>query len=1732
MVWTTEKAAEELAKYHLRSASNIQLTLRAIGFRDTAPNLNRVLEYASFLSERFLYLQTAFPQWAESIGFFIDAGELSKHLALTTYDEEEGANSKDDPLSHLLNMLSLGDYPRKSRELEVDLLAVVWLLERLAVLHNIKIYGRFPDYSTVIILSNTDHKIESRKKVDAGLCAIGLEAWIQSLFELSNSDYAKLHESVAQECAALVETLKGLSNTAPTGKLALANCSKPAPRLPLVDERECTDGQWYYPRPSEFLNLRRATLATEETASGYLERLILSIALATGHTIAEVLNMPLVGANHARRETKKEQIELRLIPAHNGTKRYFSEWRIPLGSNHLNVPLPDFFDRALRSLMTLDTDARLIDRLPPTTVDWKTRCESVLVSTLECSLTRAESILRDTLIRTCYHLSSNRAIGYWLTAGLSGDTNQLRASQVSLSHYLDPEGRRTKETLQHAWKIIFGKYGASERLAHHRLAHSIATIPQEAVVKELRNRLASVDKTNVVDLHNAFAEYTLFLLIVATGHRKSTTPFFFSWDVFTTERLAFIADKCIVGSEARFIPLADTAIDQFNKYLLHLRALYQRLESSSPIKKHIANIICLSRFGSGTQCEQTYGQFFRILGNRIETISTGSLDRMFVRHPEIRIGRFRPAIAEYLWTRGLSGMEISAFLGHANDFHPFGSASHWSVMNWADKCRPLINDYLSEHGWKAVDSPLVRANGVRNTLVVALPSLVAGNQSYEGRMRQRVAASERALQVLRTILTDEFLEGQDLVLDDDTISRIRDAAMTLLADDRDAREAFSRTLADRLVKFRRQGIRIRSIFPNIYKSAPSPISIGFGRKMAIANMFRATWLDHMGEPIGGALDTLERAAHLAINLIALEGRLDPNIVKGAIVNLLAERGLSIYDGMMTLRTDIETQTHEYQASIVLGELSSAMTLGLVEKIQQAGPSFTPHSIKQLDERIDKICCRIAGRYPGNGAWSINHLVEVFQPWWFIRQPGFLHSIARGLHHGPAPHPLSEASLFAASEVPALPLEKKYLSVPTGEQAIALATDQARMEIQSLLRQAAGRTESATAHTRIQRKRLKQGLVEITSPELAPWATRQQIVDLLLSFTRDLLESGGPRKRSLAFNSIKTYLLSVLGSLIKLAWDYDFSDMSAEHYRSLYKAVEDDQKQKRTDWHLVLRMFHQHLRNKIGAPFLTEYTVPRSGLRKRCRSTVITSSAIDAAFVTLSRDNELTSEQREAAKVLLALAYGYALRQKECVGLTTTSFDPKQDDYISVQANVIRGLKSASSRRNIPCGMLNQKQTRVLKAQLRRTELAPRLEKYLFGASDRNDEILKVRPIVRAVIEALRVSTGNRDAVFHDLRRTTATRMVLSGLPLVSNCPILRRAKERLIGDEKFDEAYVHSMTSTVPGNPYFIDGVARTLGHESEDTLLNTYFHGSSILLADIAIASNLDIKIDDSRLASMLNKERTSIVKLRQRLAKQGLPVSARDLIRHYIRKMPPKPRSASDSSSRLDSAEDARLDNSNYLVLFDRLLCARKREAISLNEMLERCDDLDISNTICRQLVDNYRKLVSETGFDDFEPEGSELVCRKPKHGNGLLRGQNEREITLQRISFKNQKQEDFFPIIKNLCESWFLSLTPDSPRLVCRETTELDNTLDALLSLGATRTQIKAEAIGDVSSPIIQMALERFPTLTFRTSGRISRGPKSVRVTEVGLSIQQEANSAVPDGRDFHRLLAILFCLISTT
>lgn len=590
-------------------------------------------------------------------------------------------------------------------------------------------------------------------------------------------------------------------------------------------------------------------------------------------------------------------------------------------------------------------------------------------------------------------------------------------------------------------------------------------------------------------------------------------------------------------------------------------------------------------------------------------------------------------------------------------------------------------------------------------------------------------------------------------------------------------------------------------------------------------------------------------------------------------------------------------------------------------------------------------------------------------------------------------------------------------------------------------------------------------------------------------------------------------------------------MSIAEYRDLYKAVGSECKGKMTDWQLVLRMFHQHLRNTVGAPYLPEMAFNKSRMRKRCRGSLITPAALEAAEDLLASSITLSTDQQRAARALMFASIGYGGRQSECAGLMVGDFDALDEKHLTIQANVIRDLKNRRRGRFVHRALLLSTQYRVIASQRKVASLSPNAKQYLLESPLRNQKIISIGPLIREVKTAIRLASCNDAAVFHDLRHTFASKLLLAGHPITSAHPALLRMVERLLGEVTADAGLARQVTGTAADNPFFIDDAAQVLGHANTDTLLNVYFHGASILLADTAFVANRDLHVDDGRLASMLGKERTALVKLRSRRANSQEATDSSSLIRHYLGKASNTTTSTKDTTEKKGlGLQPINAEDQFSPVLLDRLLCHRKIAGLPLIDLPRLARQWEIPIELVNSVLQRYRELVCESGFDDFEPVNSELISTPPSRSEGVLRGRQEREATLQRIGELLKRSERFYECLNATTQAWKTNVDGRMPMLVCRDIDSFKQALELLKALGARDKQLVFEAVGNLQSPLLGVFQKGHSLAASHPSGRFSRGPKNVKVEEIGISISQLAGSTIPDGRDFHRLMAVAWCALT--
>lgn len=1686
------------------------------------------------------------------------------------------------------------------------------------------------------------------------------------------------------------------------------------------NQRSLLKSHWYAPTQGETEKLKKIfTIFDTKLSAHYAsdkpylvlkpdiyETIILGLALSTGHSIAEVLSLSVnspAQPNGSKFATDFLQIRLVKIGTNHRQKPWVYRVIQDSGSADLtSFGLPTGLSNAILNTLYITQVERFEHLLPLSHIPWLDRCNQFVKKKLSVSTERARILVRDYLAKQLFEKTTNEAVVRLICDQTTSHNSNNSRQQVSLSHYIDLAHENIWTACKDAWQPLFGKTDLptsveTRRVESDKSSKFALTVEQFKSLSGLMMKRTNeqAGKNDPILVHNAIAEYTLFLLIAATGHRKSKTPFYFPWDLCLDEKIAFICDKQVIGAEARVVPLPQTAINQYCAYISHLHELLTKLTSPkfSEAKKHVEILLASVASNNSDPIsislnDPQYGQFFLIDdANKPQTLSTHRLNQIVqkehsrlsiqglrnrfayllwkkltsgtsvqtlsdviqkrlpqkhlyqLRHDlqiwvrknsygrkiiqdgtevqtlneiiqkkysEINILRLRNGLADYLWRTLKNGIEVQAWLGHASEFHPFGVASTWSMIGQADKLRPHIEEYLTERGLAlaTVDSTSIEHLAIspatyKNT---GMPSIKIGTESYEGRAISKKFASARALKTLQKILPDELIEWQQnsnidgeskiekaLAIDSPLYKRLEHELISQLGTDSHAIAQVTQTLSAKIRQLGKLGVKISTPKVNLFQSDPGPVNINFSRHLRIANELREQWISKsFGQGLDRSNDAnqplFKRLAHLAISLIIFDATLDPIRVKALTIAANTEGGIQVHPHTLTLRACIRTARDIYDWLILPSPLTTALLFGLLRTRKLSQPASENPEIdddeqivktfdvtskadealwrnisKEINKSLQQMQIEKAGAVN-----NIDELCKIFRPWWQLRLPGTLAAISTGDYVGPAPSIESEKSLFGTREPTPFVKQDKLR-----ETTLPIAT--AKKSIKDCINEIFSKSEDTLSRT--SRKNLHHELKQPYEHALLRYIDEQPIVRHALGFIEYLLDVGGPHQPILRFKSIRTYYSNVMPLLIDAWWDTSFAEWTGEEFNKAYQEIfKLSTKEKSSELSTksgilnALRQFHRYLRDAADAPF-SSLLFQQHALPTQRRSDIVTQSALKHAIEDIHSDSSIPKLARLQAKVLIAFAAGYGLRNSEAMALTTDSFigETGTQHIAAVFGNELADTKSGAARRIIGCPQMSNQLTNIATKALEKAKL----ERKPSVAKSSNPAIIAINEesgwsksrLSQHCIATLRRSAASNSTVLHTLRHTFATAVVLELLKQAPQPTNLEprtnefayqglssracdAARIRLVGTK--NENTVHDMLQTPANWPFNVDSVAQVIGHSDVSTLLNFYFHGASILLAEHIHCYSRNESLIDERIALLLNITRTTVVHRRKNSKLQSTGNISNfqalgrieqlflvDLKEFREPDLPKKINNQSTPTPNLEQLTWANLDD---------LLMDRMTNKYSLDSLKNRTNSLDEDSKIGDHFVNIYTNLVEQSCFDDFEFENSELTSRKPKHRQGVERSREERRKSLRILESACFHKSNLRDELKILTEAWCSRVDPTKPWLVLKNESEgrafvsFCKTLDIIFSpkntpADARKSDLKIYSTGHPNAELLKYFLSEKIEISPHTLHRFSRSTGKVSASEIGIQFHQRVNSNIGDGRDAHRLFLILAVALNT-
>jgi site-specific recombinase XerD/uncharacterized protein YjiS (DUF1127 family) len=945
---------------------------------------------------------------------------------------------------------------------------------------------------------------------------------------------------------------------------------------------------------------------------------------------------------------------------------------------------------------------------------------------------------------------------------------------------------------------------------------------------------------------------------------------------------------------------------------------------------------------------------------------------------------------------------------------------------------------------------------------------------------------------------------------------------------------------------------------NLVKTKPGPIEIGFARALHIATLHNRIWTQQVGstflhknkvkavhaqamedktqkKPVLDPLDRAERLAHIAISLVSFDAVLVPQRIEQLIEAINMGHGIKLYKHAMSLRVNMVS--HRFATDFLV--IPCGVTTALIARLPYQdvdSPEYSPVPWVEIQKCIKLILFSTLGARERGKSWSLLDLCDMYQAYWHLRLPGVLYASAIGDFCSPAPTQISEDGLCGESKKSVL-LAKKISTRPIVENKGGLENQQrsAFKAVQKILSQAGGRLEDGTKTKRKQRAKLSKNLNNQHDENLNYWIDQQQVIDLLFRFVKRLYTHGGSRKPILAFETISKYFSTIAMPLIELTWDMDFESYTEEDFDSLYKQVKLKSVDKSADCTGYLKIFHQCVRDAFNAPFCRQWADVMEPAH--CRSTLLTASAIDEAL------NYLKVEHSHSA-LLIACANGYGLRRTEALGLKCNDFEG--DGALSIEANGIRGLKSADSRRHLAGTCNSSKAQKTINIARSAENGSDKKENYLFESRKSNDDVIESGQLIaQRSIGALRLASGNKDVVLHDLRHTYATRLMLLVLCPEPKLPITIHAMERLFAksDEKRREMAVEILQAPEKW-PFKVDAVARAIGHVGIDTLLNSYFHASHLAMAEFTYTNEL-LRLptmNDELFARMLGKARSTLTKSREKAAigKADLPEKKQIMLHDYyvqhVKNCEPKiTNSRSEKvpqadASRLESLHDAQTEGALVKdrppwFLYNRVLITRARKLYSMQELTDYAiSDLGIEKAEVESFAQNMTSLV-ELGFNDFEHCGNKLYVHQAKRHGDMHRGSALRENYLKKMHTAVKDSNAFDIDFRQTLKRWRDKFNANQPTLICYSKDEFEQTLRVLAGLGIRADKCKYVGYGSMSESFKQETLYRFGNHEFRDKSYPANMVKTHSNPSVGIEVMGTRKNATPD-RNFHLAMMIAY------
>lgn len=966
-------------------------------------------------------------------------------------------------------------------------------------------------------------------------------------------------------------------------------------------------------------------------------------------------------------------------------------------------------------------------------------------------------------------------------------------------------------------------------------ANVTGVYPSTSTIDALRSALvarldfAVQDGASIVDRHNAYVDYCLALLFLASGHRPVVDPFP-DPDLFAlASGCLLIADKAISDErEWRMVALPPTACRQVKTYLDYLAKLPQRLfvETGDPqLPVEIADVLGSNRARLPLFFYLQPGgvDWWRVTPKRVAA-------RLADDWP-LHVGMWRHMAATELRRKTGRTDWAALHLGHIDGLqHPLGKTATMSVMDRLEPLAQAMEHVLSERGWVCASPPIKpsrrdREAWCREALSLREPSRRYPPFGHDRRRTEREGRKQRAVPVVREIVA-RLREAQPERLSREEIEAATAETFALAKVYGLAPEHCMRVLHRYIRRLPTGADALRRVRPIRWmKPEPSPFShrtlSDFSLLQKLRNAF-VGYLKAMGK----------KRQHCSLAWRLAEIRLSAALFSG----------LSSADRQRSLQQALPSRLYRLQQQIFVDlplveaddppvyrwfpdPVSEPLLLGLAElRVSKDAPRW-PTS-KDVDRALAAILKTI------DRPVTPARLNELVRNGLILEVPGVVAAVLDGRIAAvsiPLPQWVrvnrGEALLDAAaspSEWPALAARsrppitaKPVASVTHGEGGRFLS------KLRGCLRQIHQAAPVGNVRQNQHRKRSLAALLDATFLSASGWS---ELAVALASWGWNLCKNGTRAKSNLAYSTVTKYLLDVSTAIYATREIAPFLSLDPLQYEAIYLEILVDAPEDKADY-LFGRLleFHDFLVDTYSVEdpdwAVVAAAAGRNMANRHADANLLTEDEYLRIFSCLSQHPQLTPSLRTQYASLVLLGYRFNLRFSEAWRLQYRDWqgDPGSSEvYLTIRPNVFGDLKSTAGVRVIPLvDRLTSHEVRVLDALLATgaknfasDPLAP-----LMCARAGSRELIGRHEATQSIHAVMRHILGDLRVRYHHLRHTWVTRLAVRALQPRADAPGEGESGKLdlapLVGDEK--------------GHP--LRAIATAVGHASEETTVASYLH-------------------------------------------------------------------------------------------------------------------------------------------------------------------------------------------------------------------------------------------------------------------------------------------------------------------